>query len=108
MQQQNRILTNNWDLYDTRHVVYKTIGLATDELETGYHWAYNEFYKWSNVVRSSIKHDSLKHILKHFLYTGGWKKFEPLWNLVIKTRNLNYMLPLLESILAKAAVGNDQ
>ena len=106
MQQQNRILTHNWDLYDTRHVVYKTIGLATDELETGYHWAYNEFYKWSNVVRSSIKHDSLKHILKHFLYTGGWKKFEPLWNLVIKTRNLNYMLPLLESILAKVGAGN--
>lgn len=41
------------------------------------------------------------HKLKHLLYAGGWKKFEPLWNLVIKTRNLNSMLPLLESILAK-------
>ena len=101
MQQQGRIMINNWDLYDTRHVVYKTKGLTPEQLENGYHWAYKEFYTWSNIVRSSVKHDSLKHILKHFLYTGGWKKFEPLWNIVIKTRNVNYMLPLLESILSK-------
>jgi hypothetical protein len=39
--------------------------------------------------------------MKHFLYGGGWKKFEPLWNFIIKTRNLNNMLPILESILSK-------
>lgn len=38
---------------------------------------------------------------KHFFYSGGWKKFEPLWNFLIKTKNLNNMLPILESILAK-------
>lgn len=101
MQKQNRIVTNNWDLYDTRHVVYQTKSISQDELERGYHWAYNEFYTWSNILRSSTKHDSIKHMLKHFLYSGGWKKFEPLWNFVIKTRNLNNMLPLLESILSK-------
>jgi radical SAM superfamily enzyme YgiQ (UPF0313 family) len=107
MQEQGRITTNNWDLYDTRHVVYKTIRLTTEELERGYHWAYREFYTWSNIVRSSTKHDSIKHILKHLFYTGGWKKFEPLWNLVIKTRNLGYMLPILESILSRVpAVDN--
>ena len=52
-------------------------------------------------MRSSVKHDSIKHMLKHFLYSGGWKKFEPLWNFIIKTRNLNNMLPILESILSK-------
>ncbi len=116
MQQQGRILTNNWDLYDTRHVVYKTKGITADDLEHGYHWAYEEFYKWNNIVRSSLKHDRLKHILKHFLYSGGWKKFEPLWNFIIKTRNLSHMLPLLESILSKVggtdteqrAINNDQ
>jgi len=101
MVRQGRILTNNWDLYDTRHVVYQTKHLSPHELEEGYHWAYNEFYKWSNIVRSSAQHDSVKHMVKHFLYSGGWKKFEPLWNFIIKTRNLNNMLPLLESILSK-------
>lgn len=101
MKQQGRILTNNWDLYDTRHVVYKTKNISSDELEQGYHWAYKEFYTWSNIAKASTGHDSIKHMLKHLLYSGGWKKFEPLWNFIIKTRNLNNMLPILESILAK-------
>jgi len=102
MAQQSRLLTSNWDLYDTRHVVYQTKGLTENELEDGYHWAYREFYRWRNIARASVQHDSIKHALKHFLYSGGWKKFEPLWNFIIKTRNLNNMLPLLESILSNA------
>lgn len=101
MQRSGRLTTSNWDLYDTRHVVYKTARMTADELESGYHWAYREFYKWSNILDASLRHDSMKHALKHFLYSGGWKKFEPLWNLVIKTKHLAYMLPLLESILSK-------
>ena len=46
-------------------------------------------------------HDSLTHKLKHFVYAGGWKKFEPIWNFLIKTKNLNHTLPLLEGVLTK-------
>ena len=101
MERQGRITTRNWDLYDTRNVVYKTMKLSADELKAGYHWAYKEFYSWSNIFKSSLNHESHRHKLKHLLYAGGWKKFEPLWNLVIKTKSLNGMLPLLESILSK-------
>lgn len=101
MEQQNRIITKNWDLYDTRNVVYKTTNLSAEELKNGYDWAYKEFYKWSNIFEASFNHESHKHKLKHLLYSGGWKKFEPLWNFMIKTKNLNTMLPLLESILSK-------
>jgi hypothetical protein len=41
-------------------------------------------------------------MIKHFAYAGGWKKFEPLWNFMIKTKGLNKMLPLLETILSNA------
>lgn len=101
MEMQKRIKTRNWDLYDTRNVVYETSGLSATELETGYRWAYKEFYNWNNILKSSMVHDSAKHSLKHFFYTGGWKKFEPVWNFLIKTGSLNNMLPLLESILSK-------
>ena len=40
-------------------------------------------------------------MIKHFTYAGGWKKFEPLWNFLIKTGSLNKMLPLLEAVLSK-------
>ncbi|MDR1524731.1 MAG: B12-binding domain-containing radical SAM protein [Tannerella sp.] len=99
MEKQGRLLTKNWNLYDTRHVVYRSQGLTADELQHGYNWAYREFYSWRNIFYSSFIHPSLSHKLQHLLYTGGWKKFEPLWNFLIKTRSLNRMLPLLESIL---------
>lgn len=105
MESEGRILTRNWDLYDTRHVVYKTQGLSADELENGYNWAYKEFYNWSNIFEASFGHESLRHKLKHLFYTGGWKKFEPLWNFMIKTEGLNRMLPLLEALLAKVDYG---
>ena len=101
MKLQNRLLTNNWDLYDTRHVVFETTNLTANELKEGYDWAYKEFYRWQNIFKGSLNHHNHKHKLKHLLYAGGWKKFEPLWNFIIKTKGLNNMLPLLESILSK-------
>ncbi len=98
---QGRILTKNWDLYDTRNVVYQTKNISAEDLKAGYDWAYKEFYSWNNILKASLNHDSIKHQLKHLFYSGGWKKFEPLWNFIIKTEGLNKMLPLLESILAK-------
>lgn len=108
MESDGRIISRNWDLYDTRHVVYKTQSISADELEQGYNWAYKEFYKWTNIFEASLQHDSLKHKLKHLFYTGGWKKFEPLWNFIIKTGGLNNMLPLLETILTKVENRKEQ
>ena len=96
-----RITTRNWDLYDTRHVVYRTAKLSPEALKAGYDWAYRNFYSWSNILAASNVHPTAKHKLKHLLYSGGWKKFEPLWNFLIKSGNLNNMLPLLEAILSK-------
>lgn len=86
-------------MYDTRHVVYKSKNMTAKEIEDGYNWAYKEFYKWSNIFKASGNHDINKNKLKHFFYTAGWKKFEPFWNFVIKTKHLNNMTPVLESIL---------
>jgi len=108
MESQGRILTRNWDLYDTRNVVYKTANLTAQELKDGYDWAYKEFYTWENILKASLNHDTLKHQAKHLMYAGGWKKFEPLWNFLIKTKGLNNMLPILESILSKVKTGSSQ
>lgn len=101
MEKQGRILHRNWDMYDTRQVVYKTAKLSAQELKQGYDEAYRDFYSWSNIFKASLTHDTFKHKVKHFTYAGGWKKFEPLWNFIIKTKQLNKMLPLLEAILSK-------
>jgi len=108
MEKDNRILHRNWDLYDTRHTVFQTKTLTPQQLETGYHQAYRDFYSWQNIIDASLQHPSLKHKLKHFFYTAGWKKFEPLWNFMIKTEGLNKMLPILESLLSKVKYDDRQ
>src|SRR5262249_26086918 len=96
-----RILTRDWDLYDTRHVVYRPARLTPEQLKTGYDWAYREFYRWSSIARASRSHESLKHQAKHFFYATGWKKFEPLWDAVIRARQLRIMTPMLEGVLSR-------
>ena len=37
---------------------------------------------------------------RHALYTAGWKKLEPVWDVAIRHGRVHRMLPLLESVLA--------
>ena len=39
--------------------------------------------------------------LRHLAYAAGWKKFEPMWDLVIRTKRAWMMLPVLETILSE-------
>ncbi|MCB1157642.1 MAG: B12-binding domain-containing radical SAM protein [Leptospiraceae bacterium] len=99
METEGRIISKNWDLYDTRHTVYKLKGMQQEELEEGYHWAYREFYTWRNIIKSSNTHKEYKQKLKHFLYTGGWKKFEGFWRFIVNAGGLAVMLPVLEILI---------
>ena len=70
------------------------------QLESGYSRAYEIFYKWSSILRSArLKPDCLSAV-RHLAYTGGWKKFEFFWGLIIKGGLVGGMRPLLEKILA--------
>ena len=100
---QGRIICHDWDRYDTRHVVYLPTKLTQDRLKAGYDQAYRDFYGWGNIARAALGHASGKHRAKHFFYAAGWKKFEPLWDLVINTRRLAGMTPLLEAVLSKTS-----
>jgi len=100
---ENRLTTNNWDVYDTRHVVFRPARIDADALKEGYDWAYREFYRWSSIAAASFTHGTVKHQVKHFAYAAGWKKFEGLWNAVIRARQLPAMTPLLEAVLSKVS-----
>ena len=100
MADQKRLLHSNWDLYDTRHVVYRPVRLSPEALEAGYWRAYRDFYRWRNIFRGAATKTTLRGRLRHTAYAGGWKKFEPLWDGVIRLRRLRSMLPVLENILS--------
>jgi radical SAM superfamily enzyme YgiQ (UPF0313 family) len=103
LEREGRILTRDWDLYDTRHVVYRPRRLSPCALEEGYHHAYERFYRWSAIARGAATHDTLKHQARHFFYAAGWKKFERAWHLVIRARQLRLMTPVLEAVLSRVS-----
>jgi radical SAM superfamily enzyme YgiQ (UPF0313 family) len=95
-----RIRHHDWDLYDTRHVVYDPIGMTAEQLEDGYWRAYRDFYRWSSLWRGAATKDQFGDRLRHLAYAGGWKKFEAVWNLLIRSKHVLSALPLLERALA--------
>lgn len=99
MASQNRITSHNWDLYDTRHVVYSPHQLSPDELEAGYWRSYREFYSWSSIFQGAWTKDTWTDRLRHLAYTGAWKKADPLWDGLIRLKQVNHLLPMLENVL---------
>jgi radical SAM superfamily enzyme YgiQ (UPF0313 family) len=99
MEKAGRLRHRDWDLYDTRHVVFETRGMTAEELEAGYWRAYRDFYRWGSILRGASTKASWRDGLRHFAYAAGWKKFEPLWDWIIRARNVARALPVLEAVL---------
>ncbi len=95
-----RITTADWDRYDTRHAVLSPASMTAEALEEGYRRAYHDFYRWGSILRSASAGKPWAERLRHLAYAAGWKKFEPVWDWVIRAGRLSGMLPLLETVLA--------
>ena len=100
MEAQNRILHRDWNLYDTRHVVFRPEKLTPAQLEAGYWRAYRDFYGWKNIFKGAATKTKWGDRARHVAYAGGWKKFEPAWDFVIRARRATQLLPFLEQILS--------
>ncbi|MBI5929768.1 MAG: B12-binding domain-containing radical SAM protein [Chloroflexi bacterium] len=96
---QNRLLHGKWDLYDTRHVVYRPAKIRPEALEAGYWRVYEEFYRWSAIFKGASTKDTLTAKMRHVAYAGGWKKFEPMWDAMIRLKRVARMRPVLEGVL---------
>jgi len=99
IEKQGRLIHKKWDLYDTRQVVFKPIGMSEYQLKQGYDKAYQDFYKWSNILSSAKVQLNIQDIVRQFSYSAGWKKLEPLWNFLVQSGSLPYARKVLESIL---------
>jgi hypothetical protein len=100
IEDQGRLLHHDWDLYDTRHVVYQPAKLTPEALEAGYWRAYKQFYRWSSILRAASTKDAWGERMRHVAYAGAWKRLEPMWDLIIRAKRASAMLPVLETTLA--------
>src|SRR5436190_8827812 len=101
MRAQGRMLHDRWNLYDTRHTVFRPARMTPEELETGYWHTYKNFYRWRSIAKGATAHDTVMGGLRHAAYAAGWKKFEPLWDVVIRAKRAGMMLPVLEGVLSE-------
>lgn len=100
LKRQGRILTNDWNLYDTRHAVFKPDRMDAVELEAGYRQAYTDFYAWKGIFKSAMtKQDDVVNMARHIAYAGGWKKCDPVWSMLIKTGQLGRMSSVFETVM---------
>jgi radical SAM superfamily enzyme YgiQ (UPF0313 family) len=97
---EGRLLHEDWELYDTRHAVFRPARMSPERLERGYRSAYREFYRWGSIFRGAATKPDLRSAARHFAYAAGWKKFEPVWDFLIRLRRAAMALPVLERVLA--------
>jgi radical SAM superfamily enzyme YgiQ (UPF0313 family) len=100
MRSQDRLLHSDWDLYDTRHAVFRPARMTPEQLEDGYWRAYRDFYTWRNIVRGAATNPTRLGQARHVAYAAGWKKFERVWDVIIRGRRLARALPFLEGTLS--------
>ena len=75
--------------------------MTPEQLEEGYWRAYRGFYRWPKIVEGAMTKPSWAGRLRHFAYATGWKKFEPLWALVLRAKRVAQMRPVLEAVLCR-------
>ncbi len=61
--QEGRIISNNWSLYDAQHVVFKPRNMSPDELQEGHHKAWKETYKLSHIAKRLANARILPHVM---------------------------------------------
>jgi len=99
LSRQSRITSRNWNLYDTRHCVFRPTRMSAEQLETGYWRAKRRFNSWAGIAQAAMAKSDVADVLRHLAYVGGWRKSEPLWAFIIRSGLLSHMRGPLESVL---------
>jgi radical SAM superfamily enzyme YgiQ (UPF0313 family) len=79
MNNEERILYNNWSMYDLNNVVFRPKNLAASELQKRYWATYQEFYSLKNIARRvfdrvTISSDVLRATLSGLFYGFYFRK----------------------------------
>jgi radical SAM superfamily enzyme YgiQ (UPF0313 family) len=104
-ERQGRLRHRDWDRYDTRHAVFQPARMTPDQLEHGYWRAYRDFYRFGSILKGAATKPTIAERVRHAAYAIGWKKCEPVWDLLIRARRVGGGRPFLEAVLQKPVLG---
>lgn len=77
LQSQNRIIEDNWAMYDVEHVVFTPDKMTKEELTIGTEWAWKETYKTLNIAKhlAPFNHSAWLSLPLNMGYKGYADKF---------------------------------
>ncbi len=99
MAAEGRLLHSDWDLYDTRHVVYRPARHQPDAARARLLAGVPRLLHVAHILRGAWTSDRWRDRARHVAYAAGWKKFEPAWDVIIRAKRASSMLPVLERVL---------
>ncbi len=91
LQQQDRIVTKNWELYDGQHAVFEPKNMSVDQLQEGNQFAWKYAYRWKPIMKRVLRNPKQMHVallanLGYRFYARNLNKFyncdwvlDPLW-----------------------------
>ena len=82
MEQQNRLLHKNWDLYDTAHVVFNPKRMTVEQLAEGYDWCYRTLFSHRSIWRRRPK--DLTALPAYLAGCYLYKRANRLWPFLIR------------------------
>jgi len=84
IESEGRILHNDWDLYDTAHVVFQPKLMTCEELDEGYAWCYRTLFSHGSIWRRRPEDPSAvaAYLAMSYLY----KRSNRFWHLLIRHR----------------------
>ncbi|UCH35177.1 MAG: hypothetical protein JSV65_02160, partial [Armatimonadota bacterium] len=74
--------------------------MSAGQLEAGYRRAYRDFYRWGSILRAASAKESVAARARHLAYAVGWKKCEPLWDIIVRAKRVGNFSGALEALLA--------
>lgn len=55
LKKERRIITQDWSQYDNEHVVFQPAKMSVEELQEGLHWAWEETYSCSSILKRALR-----------------------------------------------------
>ncbi len=90
-----RLLTRNWSLYDTAHVVFSPMHMTPDELAHGYAWLYQRLFSFRSIWRR--RPEDWRAVLPYLAMSLLYKKSNLVWHWLIKYKLVHTVWsPLVE------------
>ncbi|MBI4578040.1 MAG: B12-binding domain-containing radical SAM protein [Planctomycetes bacterium] len=84
MEAEGRLLTRDWDLYDTAHAVFRPLRMSAAELEAGYAWCYRRVFSGASIWRRRPEDPSA--VLPYLAMSTLYKRSNLFWHLLVRHR----------------------